>query len=57
VQEVVLAQLRVEGEGVEEGEASIRTLRKCHGDRSVEVEYWRRSHPAGVGVEGRDAGL
>ena len=38
VQDVVLPQVRVEGEGVEEGEASIRALGKGHGDRSVEVD-------------------
>ena len=56
VQEVILPQLRVEGEGVEEGEASIRTLGKGHGYRSVEIDDGRRGHLAEVGVEGGDAG-
>lgn len=56
VREVVLPQLRVEVEGVEEGEASIRALGKGHGDRSVEVDDGRRGDLAEVGVEGDGAG-
>ncbi len=56
MEEVVLPQLRVEVEGVEEGEASIRALGKGHGDRSVEVDDGRRGHLAEVGVEGGDVG-
>jgi hypothetical protein len=56
VEEVVLLQLRVEVEGVEEGEASIRTLGILHGDRSVEVDDGRRGHLAEAGVEGGDTG-
>lgn len=56
MQEVVLSQLRVEVEGVDECEASMRALGKGHGDRSVEVDDGRRGHLAEVGVEGGDAG-
>ena len=56
VQQVVLPQVRVEVEGVDEGEASIRALGKGHGDRAVEVDNGRRSDLAEVGVEGGDAG-
>lgn len=38
VQEVALPQVRVEVEGVEEGEASIRAIGEGDGDRSVEVD-------------------
>lgn len=55
-QEVVLPQVRVEVEGVDEGEASIRALGKGHADLSVEVDDRRRGHLAEVGVEGGGTG-
>ncbi|MER3388558.1 MAG: hypothetical protein RJQ01_00865 [Microcella sp.] len=55
VLEATLPQGRVEVEGVDEGEASIRALGKGHGDRSVEVDDGRRGLPTEAGVEGGDA--
>jgi len=52
---VGLPQLRVEVEGVEEGEASIRALGKGRDDSSVEFDDGCRGHPAEVGAEGGGA--
>jgi hypothetical protein len=56
VQQVVLPEVRVEVEGVEEGEARIRALRERDRDRAVEVDDRCRRHPAEVLVESHDAG-